>query len=91
MAVVISLVCGLAVAFAMMSIARSHNPQGEIYLDGHVDWGYWLQIGFGWFVVTILTLLLPTFTGAFLWYRFLGPLVGKLMRRTEVSSGRGLF
>jgi hypothetical protein len=79
----ISLFCGVAVAFAMMSIAWSHNPQGEIHLDGVVDWGYWFQIGFSWVVVTVLVLLPPTFAGALLWYRYVERMLRGLRRSIE--------
>ena len=34
----------------MMASAWTHNSQGEIHMDGVVDWSYWMLIGFAWFV-----------------------------------------
>ncbi len=51
-----SVVAGLLVAAFMMKAAWQHNAQGEIHMDGAVDWGYWLLIGGSWFVpVSIIT------------------------------------
>ena len=32
----------------MMWIAWTHNPQGEIYSEGVINWPYWLGIGISW-------------------------------------------
>ncbi len=40
----------------MMASAWTHNSQGEIHLDGVIDWSYWLLIGVSWFV--------PVFAGS---------------------------
>ena len=45
-----SSVPALATAAFMMASAWTHNSQGEIHMDGVVDWSYWMLIGFAWFV-----------------------------------------
>ena len=40
-------------SFAMaitMYIAWDHNAQSEIHSPGNIDWGYWLLIGFSYFI-----------------------------------------
>ena len=51
---------GLLVAAAMMYVAWQHNPQGEIYDESGVDWGYWLIIGVTWFLPTASMLSIAT-------------------------------
>ncbi len=51
-----SFVPALATAAFMMASAWTHNSQGEIHLDGVIDWSYWLLIGVSWFV--------PVFAGS---------------------------
>lgn len=41
---------GLAVGAFMMYVAWKHNPQGEFHDETRVFWGYWLLLGFSWFV-----------------------------------------
>jgi hypothetical protein len=41
---------GLIASTAIMYIAWDHNAQGEIHNEDGVSWGYWLLIGFSWFV-----------------------------------------
>jgi hypothetical protein len=41
---------GLAVAAFMMYVAWQHNPQGEFHDETGVYWGYWLLLGFSWFI-----------------------------------------
>ena len=48
--VLYSSILGLAIAGFMMNAAWQHNAQGEIHIDGVIDWGYWLLIGFSWFL-----------------------------------------
>ena len=48
----------LATAAFMMASAWTHNSQGEIHLDGMIDWSYWLLIGVSWFM--------PVFAASFL-------------------------
>jgi len=61
---------GLLVAAFMMNAAWQHNPQGEIHINGVIDWGYWLLIGFSWFVpvfaisVTLSFLILRPWKGS---------------------------
>jgi hypothetical protein len=47
---------GALVAAAAMYAAWQHNPQGEIYDESGVDWGYWLVIGVSWFLPTTFVL-----------------------------------
>ena len=41
---------GLAVGAFMMYVAWKHNPQGEFHDETGVYWGYWLLLGFSWFI-----------------------------------------
>ena len=45
-----SIFVGLVVAGFMMYIVWDQNAQGEIHDDNGIDWGYWLLIGFLWFI-----------------------------------------
>ena len=45
-----SCVPALATAAFVMTAAWDHNSQGEIHVDGVINWSYWLMIGFSWFV-----------------------------------------
>ena len=49
---------GLLVATAVMYVAWQHNAQGEIHGQSSVDLGYWLLIGFSWFVPVAVTISL---------------------------------
>jgi hypothetical protein len=49
--VLVFTVLGLAVAALMMYIGWQHNSQGEFYDETGVHWGYWLFLGFSWFIV----------------------------------------
>ncbi len=42
---------GLAVAAFMMYVGWQHNSQGEFHDETGVHWGYWLFLGFSWFIV----------------------------------------
>ena len=44
-------VLGLAVAAFMMYVGWQHNSQGEFHNESGVHWGYWLFLGFSWFIV----------------------------------------
>lgn len=41
---------GLVVAVFMMYVGWQHNPQGEFHDETGVHWGYWLLLGFSWFI-----------------------------------------
>lgn len=41
---------GLLVGGLMMYAAWQHNPQGEFHDETGVHWGYWLLLGFLWFI-----------------------------------------
>jgi uncharacterized membrane protein len=41
---------GLAVAAFMMYVGWKHNPQGAFHDETGVYWGYWLLLGFSWFI-----------------------------------------
>jgi hypothetical protein len=42
---------GLCAGVLAMYAAWQHNSQGEIHDETGVYWGYWLGIGFSWFVL----------------------------------------
>ena len=42
---------GVAVAAFMMYIGWQHNSQGEFHDETGVYWGYWLFLGFSWFIL----------------------------------------
>ena len=42
---------GVAVAVFMMYIGWQHNSQGEFHDETGVYWGYWLFLGFSWFIL----------------------------------------
>ena len=44
-------VLGFAVAAFMMYVGWQHNSQGEFHEESGVHWGYWLFLGFSWFIV----------------------------------------
>lgn len=41
---------GLAVGAFMMYVGWKHNPQGAFHDETGVYWGYWLLLGFSWFI-----------------------------------------
>lgn len=41
---------GLAVGAFMMYIGWQHNPQGAFHDETRVYCGYWLLLGFSWFI-----------------------------------------
>lgn len=43
-------VIGLTVGAFMMYLGWRHNPQGAFHDETGVYWGYWLLLGFSWFV-----------------------------------------
>ena len=47
---VVFTVFGLLLAGLMMYAAWQHNPQGEFHDETGVRWGYWLLLGFLWFI-----------------------------------------
>jgi hypothetical protein len=47
-------VFGALVSAAIMYFAWQHNAQGEIHGEGNIEWGYWLQIGASWFLVSAI-------------------------------------
>lgn len=51
-AVVPGILFGFVVSAMMMYFAWQHNPQGEIHSGEVVEWGYLLQIGASWFLVS---------------------------------------
>jgi len=51
---IISSTVGLILALLMMSVAWEHNPQCEIVDDGIIDFKYWIEIGFSWFIVAFV-------------------------------------
>jgi hypothetical protein len=52
------IVSGLLVAALVMYVAWQHNAQGEIHDEFGVHWGYWLLVGFSWFVPVAVTISL---------------------------------
>ena len=68
---------GLVLAGLMMSVAWEHNAQGEIHNEDGVDWGYWLLIGFSWFIS--VTAVPYAIAACVLAYRY-------FVRRGETSS-----
>ncbi len=73
---IMSSVLGLLVAAFMMNAAWQHNPQGEIHSEGFIDWGYWLLIGFTWFLPVFIV------TG------LVGLLFSWLLRQTSLRDRR---
>jgi len=51
---IISSTVGLILALLMMYVAWEHNPQCEIVDDGIIDFEYWIEIGFSWFIVAFV-------------------------------------
>ena len=47
-------IAGLIVGGIAMAAAWQHNTQGEIRVDGNIDWGYWILIGISWALPTAL-------------------------------------
>jgi hypothetical protein len=41
---------GLALAAFMMYVGWQHNSQGEFRDETGIYWGYWLFLGFTWFI-----------------------------------------
>jgi hypothetical protein len=41
---------GLAVGGFMMYVGWKHNPQGAFRDETGLHWGYWLLLGFSWFI-----------------------------------------
>ncbi len=50
----ISIAISTIVAFVIMYIAWKHNPQGAIYLNDKIDYGYWFFLGFTWFILAFV-------------------------------------
>jgi hypothetical protein len=42
---------GVALGAFMMYVGWQHNSQGEFHDETGVHWGYWLFLGFSWFIV----------------------------------------
>ena len=51
---IISSTVGLILALLMMYVAWEHNPQCEIVDDGVINFKYWIEIGFSWFIVAFV-------------------------------------
>jgi len=51
---IISSTVGLILAFLMMYVAWEHNSQCEIVDDGVINFKYWIEIGFSWFIVAFV-------------------------------------
>lgn len=49
-----SLIIGIVFASSAMYMAWQHNPQGEFYADGNINWSDWLLVGGSWFLVFFL-------------------------------------
>lgn len=57
---IVSACIGLVLAAALMWIAWDHNPQCEIHCaEQDIDWGYWLALGGGGWLVGFLICMLP--------------------------------
>lgn len=41
---------GFVVATFMMYVGWQHNSQGEFHNETGIYWGYWLLLGFSWFI-----------------------------------------
>lgn len=57
-ALLTSIIIALIPAVLMMQIAWEHNPQGEIHLNGNIDWSYLLLIGFSWFLPAFIVVFI---------------------------------
>jgi hypothetical protein len=42
---------GVGLGGLMMAGAWQHNPQGEFHDESGIQWGPWLGLGLGWFIV----------------------------------------
>jgi len=58
--IIISTVIGLTVSIFMMYVAWEHNPQGEIYSEGVINFSYWILIGMTWFIMTFIVVFIFT-------------------------------
>jgi len=56
--ILVSAILGLLGAVFVMNAAWEHNSQGEIHVDGVINWSYWLLIGFSWFLPIFICSLL---------------------------------
>ena len=62
---------GLVVAAFMMYVGWQHNSQGEFYDETGIHWGYWLFVGFTWFItVTFVPYAIALY---FLIWRYIVP------------------
>ena len=61
----VSLLCATITSVLIMKMAWDHNSQGEVHIDGCVDWFYLLLIGFSWFVPTFIFIITIQILGYF--------------------------
>jgi hypothetical protein len=70
-AAILATIFASAISALAMSIAWRHNPQGELYGEGGIDWGHLLLIGVSWFLPIWIVGFIATYVfGLFLgWLR----------------------